>query len=187
MFPTTLKTERLLLRPPRIEDAAALFDRYGHDPKATHFLSWKTHATVEDTREFLQSIIDPPPRARDQHWVICLKPDATPCGMITTFGRGHVIGLGYVLQKSLWGRGLVSEALATVAVAVWQEPKTWRLQAYAHVDNVGSHRVLEKNGLRHEGTARRLFFMPQVSDEPQDCVLYAQTRDDVGSADHSGR
>ncbi|CAN0345066.1 unnamed protein product, partial [Ectocarpus sp. 4 AP-2014] len=48
-FPTTLTTDRLFLRPPRIEDAEALYERYGSDPQATYYLSWKTHATVADT------------------------------------------------------------------------------------------------------------------------------------------
>lgn len=179
MFPTTLTTERLLLRTPRIEDAEALFERYSGDPQATHYLSWKTNSSVADVQAFLDSVLDPPRSNRDQHWVLCLQPDTAPCGIVTTFGRGHVVGIGYVLQRSLWGQGLMSEAVAAVLAAVWKDPKVWRVQAYAHVDHLGSQRVLEKCGLRPEGTARRLFFMPQIGEEPQDGALFAKTRDDV--------
>jgi RimJ/RimL family protein N-acetyltransferase len=102
--------------------------------------------------------------------------------MITTFGSGQLVALGYVLQRSLWGRGVVPEALRAVAAEVWRDERTWRLQALVHVDNVASQRVMEKCGLLREGVLRRRFVMPQLGDEPQDCALYAQVRDDLNEA-----
>lgn len=179
MFPATLTTERLLLRPPRLADADALYERYGCDPEATRFLSWKTHASVDDTLAFLDLVLNPAPNNRDQHWVLCVAGDASPCGMMTTFGAGRSVALGYVLQRSLWGRGYTTEALRAVAAEVWRTNPTWRLEALAHVENIGSHRVLEKAGLRLEGVLRRRFVMPQLGADPQDCRIYAQVRDDV--------
>ncbi len=179
MFATTLTTERLVLRPPCVEDAGAIFERYASDPLVTRYLSWRTHQSVEETRAFLNQITNPPIDNHDRQWVIGFEGDSLPCGMITVFGSGQLVGLGYVLQRSLWGRGVMPEALRAVAAEVWRDERTWRLQALAHVDNVGSQRVMEKCGLRREGVLRRQFVMPQISDEPQDCALYAQVRDDL--------
>lgn len=179
MAATTLTTERLVLRPPNFEDAAAIFERYASDPEVTRYLAWKTHASIDDTLEFFHLILNPPAGNHDRHWAICFDGDPIPSGMITAFGAGRVVTLGYVLQRSLWGRGVMSEALRAVAAEVWRDQRTWRLQAYAHVDNIGSRRVMEKCGLRREGVLRRRFVMPQIGDEPQDCALYAQVRDDL--------
>ncbi|TWT97028.1 ribosomal-protein-S5-alanine N-acetyltransferase [Botrimarina colliarenosi] len=179
VFPATLTTDRLVLRPPRLVDAQANFDRYASDPQATRFLSWKTHASVRDTREFLARIVSPEEKNRDQHWAICVAGETLPSGMITTFGEGQIVALGYVLERRWWGQGVMTEALLAVTKCVWKDDRTWRLQALAHVENVGSHRVLEKGGLRLEGTLRRRFVMPQRGSEPQDCRIYAQVRDDL--------
>jgi [ribosomal protein S5]-alanine N-acetyltransferase len=179
MFATTLTTERLVLRPPRVEDAAANFERYTSDPEVTRYMSWKTNTAVDESAAFLRSITDPESPPSDQHWAICFEGDPLPCGMITVFGSGQLVALGYVLRRSLWGQGVMPEAVRAVAAEVWRDERTWRLQALAHVDNVASQRVMEKCGLRREGVLRRRFVMPQIGDEPQDCALYAQVRDDV--------
>lgn len=179
MFATTLTTERLVLRPPRVEDAAAIFERYANDPEVTRFLSWNTHASVDETFAFLSQITTPSADNHDTQWAICFDGDPLPCGMITVFGSGQLVGLGYVLQRSLWGRGVMTEALRAVATEVWRDERTWRMQGLAHVDNVGSQCVMEKCGLRREGVLRRRFVMPQIGEAPQDCALYAQVRDDL--------
>jgi ribosomal-protein-alanine N-acetyltransferase len=179
MFATTLTTERLVLRPPRIEDAPANFERYTSDPEVTRYLSWKTNTSVEESAEFLRSITDPETPTGDQHWAICFDGDPLPSGMITAFGSGQLVGLGYVLQRSLWGRGVMPEALRAVAAEVWRDERTWRLQGLADVDNIGSQRVMEKCGLRLEGVLRRRFVLPQLGSEPRDCCLFAQVRDDL--------
>ena len=179
MFATTLTTERLVLRPPRVEDAPANFERYTSDPEVTRYLSWRTNTSVEESAEFLRSITDPEKPTGDQHWAICFEGDPNPCGMITTFGSGQQVTLGYVVQRDRWGLGIMPEAVRAVASAVWRDERTWRLQALAHVDNIASQRVMEKCGLRREGVLRRRFVMPQIGDEPQDCALYAQVRDNL--------
>lgn len=180
MFATTLTTERLVLREPRPDDAQALFDRYASDPQATRFLSWETRTHADQVREFLEAERAKAPDQRDQHWVLCLKGDDSPWGMATAFhAPRHVVPLGYVLSRQQWGRGLMTEAVREVVRQAWADPQVWRVTAYAHVDNVGSHRVLEKCGLVREGVSRRLFVLPQLGAEPQDCVRYAAVRDDV--------
>lgn len=180
MFPATLTTDRLVLRPPRVEDASAVFERYGSDPDVTRYLSWRTHASAEDAAEHLRKVTGAEGPCPDTHWAICYGGDPLPSGMITVFGSGALVGLGYVLRRSLWGRGVMTEALGVVAAAVWADPRVWRIQALAHVSNIGSHRVMEKCGLVREGVLRRRFVMPQLGPDPQDCRLYAQVRDDLG-------
>ena len=113
MFPPTLTTERLVLRPPRLEDADALFERYARDAEATRYLSWKTHESVDEMREFLSEELAKEGKQRDTHWVICRAGEDDPWGMATAFAAsGRLVALGYVLARSLWGQGLMTEAFA---------------------------------------------------------------------------
>lgn len=45
MLPSTLETARLVLRPPRMEDAAAIFEGYAQHPEVTRYLTWKPHTS----------------------------------------------------------------------------------------------------------------------------------------------
>lgn len=181
MFPTTLTTERLHLRPLRIDDADALFEHCSSDPEVTRWMSWRTNESVEETREFLRGVTDPETTGQPPWghvWGICVEDDR-PSGTIGVLPRGARVELGYVLARGLWGRGLMTEATTALCTALWENPKLWRIQAYCSPNNPGSARVLQKCGFRREGLARRMHVLPQISDEPQDHDLYALIRDDA--------
>jgi ribosomal-protein-alanine N-acetyltransferase len=179
MITTTLTTERLLLRPPRLEDAVAMFQRYTCDPEVTHFLTWSAHESVAQTIEFLEgkwSLNAVPPKCR---WVICVDGDEAPCGMISAARNDHAFELGYALSREQWGRGVMTEATKLVTSALLLDPTVWRVVAHTHIDNVGSQRVLEKAGFRREGLIRRALKIARTGDTPQDGYLYACVRDDL--------
>lgn len=177
MFPKTLTTDRLVLRRPRLEDAEALFERYTSDPEVTHFLTWPTHRSIDETIAFLRSKWSPTdPKSR---WAICIDGDEAPSGMISAIHDGSTRTLGYALGKNQWGRGVMTEATRLVVDALWQDPAVWRIEAHTHVDNVSSQRVLEKAGFQREGVLRRAFKIARCRDTPQDAVMYSQIRDDL--------
>jgi RimJ/RimL family protein N-acetyltransferase len=180
MFPTILTTERLVLRPPTVDDAEAFFERYTSDPDVTRYLSWRTHATVEESRAYLAGIPDRAAAKGETERAICVEGDPRPCGMITTWKSDFRVGIGYVLAQSQWGKGIMTEALRAVLDLTWSDESVWRVSAYCHPENVGSARVMEKCGMKLEGRTRRTFVMPQLGDEPHDALLYAMTRDDLG-------
>lgn len=60
----------------------------------------------------------------------------------------HTYELGYVLEPAAWGKGLASEIVGAIVYGwgdVWVRPG--KVAAYAETNNVGSGRVLVKNGL----------------------------------------
>ena len=52
-MPPTLETERLRLRPFRLDDAEAMFAGWTGDDEVTKYLTWPTHKSVEDTKALL--------------------------------------------------------------------------------------------------------------------------------------
>lgn len=51
--PPTLRTARLLLRRPVLDDAPTIMQRFAADPEVTRYLSWPLHRSVEDSRAFV--------------------------------------------------------------------------------------------------------------------------------------
>ena len=48
-----LETERLIMRPWRIEDAPALY-KYASDPKVGPIAGWPVHTSIENSREIIR-------------------------------------------------------------------------------------------------------------------------------------
>lgn len=51
--PKEFQTARLLMRPPEMSDAEAIFERYAQDEQVTKYVVWSPHPTIETTREFI--------------------------------------------------------------------------------------------------------------------------------------
>ena len=113
--PERLESNRLVLRRPRPDDAAAIFARYANDVAVTRYLAWPRHQTVEQTRAFLAF--------SDSEW------EAWPAGpyLIESRESGELLGstgfgfeapdraaTGYVLARDAWGKGYATEALTTL-------------------------------------------------------------------------
>ena len=62
--------------------------------------------------------------------------------------------LGYWLGEALWGRGIMSDAVAAVTEYGFRELRLMRIFALPFAHNRASHRVLEKAGYQREGVLR---------------------------------
>jgi RimJ/RimL family protein N-acetyltransferase len=170
VFPETISTTRLILRPVTAGDAQAIFDTYAQDADVTRYLTWRPHRSIEDAHTYVQT---------------CLAARSACTYMIVLRATGRVIGAfdlrktgpakldyGYVLGRPFWGQGLMTE------VVDWalRQPAVWRIGAAVDLDNVGSIRVMEKAGLQREGVFRRWLIHPNISDIPRDCLIFSRTR-----------
>ena len=175
--PQRFTTGRLRLRPVTVADAEALFDAYAGDPQATRYLSWRTHETVAETREFLAGAQASWHDDSEWIWVLLLRPEERPIGAIGAVDTPHGIEIGYVLGVDWWGRGLMSEALDQIMAWFQLQPDVHRVWAYCAVDHVRSARVLERSGMTYEGTLRRWVVLPNLADGPCDARVFSWVRE----------
>jgi [ribosomal protein S5]-alanine N-acetyltransferase len=177
-LPPTIQTERLVLRPPRLEDAPAMFAAWTQDAEVTRYLTWRPHSAVTDTEAFLAEAIAAWSGDTRVPYVIASRERLdVPIGVLEVrFEPRIAASIGYVLQRSEWNRGVMTEAARAVVDQLLALPDLWRVWAYCDVDNVGSARVLAKAGMQHEGTLRRAMLHPNVSAEPRDVHVYARVR-----------
>jgi len=153
----TLSTPRLTLRPFTDADAEDIF-AWASDARVTKFLSFRPHESIAETREALAG------------WIADQESDDF-YGWAIVFG-GRVIGriktdyvsrrhrrceLGYYLGHDYWGLGLATEALRCVLGYLFNEAGMNRVEAIYEPENPASGRVMEKCGLKREGTLRQFF------------------------------
>jgi ribosomal-protein-alanine N-acetyltransferase len=168
-------TERLILRRPRIDDAAAVFERYASDAEVSRYLAWQLHQSAEMTRAFLEFSDSEWNRWPAGPYVIESREDGRLLGGTgLSFETSYRASTGYVLAKDSWGQGYATEAVRAM-VDVSQSAGVVRLYALCHVDHDKSARVLEKTGFEREGVLKRYLEFPNLAPGvPSDVFCYAR-------------
>ena len=172
--PETIKTDRLLLRKPSIEDASDIFERYASDAEVTHYLAWPTHKSLDDTHAFLEFSDTEWDRWPAGPYLICSLADG---GLLGSTGLAFEVPFrattGYVLARDSWGQGFATEAVLAMR-RMAADLGVQRLYAMCHPEHWPSRRVLEKGGFSFEGTLRRFSEFPNLNPGvAEDVVSYA--------------
>jgi [ribosomal protein S5]-alanine N-acetyltransferase len=171
-----IKTERLLLRKPRLDDVHAIFDGWAQDQEVTRYLTWRPHERIEQTQEFLQGCIRAWEGETRFPYMLTLRTSAQVIGMIDPRIEGPKVGIGYGAARAHWGKGYVTEATRAIVEWAFQQPSIYRVYATTDVENIASRRVLEKVGMQCEGILRKYILHPNISDIPRDSYMYAITK-----------
>jgi RimJ/RimL family protein N-acetyltransferase len=142
----TMKTERLLLRPFRPEDAAAVAAAVANYDVSRWLAVVPFPYSLADAAVFVVS----PAAAARRTWAIC--DGSGIVGAVSVDGE-----LGYWLVRNAWGRGYGTEAARAAMGAAFADSTRTGLEASHMVGNDRSARVLEKLGFRPTGMERRHF------------------------------
>lgn len=162
----TLTTRRLILRAPRVSDAAALV-------AAGSLLMSEGEASVQ-----LSQMASEAEKPFGFHWV--LELDGIAVGRIKGWEVNTYNGfvqLGYDIAPSLRNRGLMTEAVGAVVRYLLIEAEANRVYCSIREENAASRHVCEKNGFRFEGLLRQHYAR---KDGGYDNVcVYGLIRDDM--------
>ncbi|USG68386.1 GNAT family N-acetyltransferase [Brevibacillus ruminantium] len=83
--------------------------------------------------------------------------------------------LGYLLDQSYNGQGIMTEAVGQVVRFAFTEGQLHRVQAAVMPHNLGSIKVLLKNGFRQEGLSLRYL---QINGVWEDHLIFARTAEE---------
>ncbi|QIK69900.1 GNAT family N-acetyltransferase [Erysipelothrix sp. HDW6C] len=153
-----IETNRLLLRALNPSDAADMYE-YASDAETTYYLSFDAHQSIQDSEYAIREIfMKRPENESPESFAIVLKDSGK---MIGTCDFWKVAGdetyeMGYILNKSYWGKGIMSEAARAVLKFAFNDFGVRRMVLRHHADNVGSRKVAIKQGFVYEGTTRRV-------------------------------
>ena len=151
----TLETDRLTLRRYTVDDAAAMYINWASDGEVTKYLTWPTHPDSGVTRVVLETWVEQ--YAEDGFYNWGIVHDGVLIGNIAVVNASENderAEIGYCIGRAWWGKGIMTEALRAVLDFLFGEVGLHRIVLRHDVDNTGSGRVMEKNGLVREGTLR---------------------------------
>jgi ribosomal-protein-alanine N-acetyltransferase len=148
-----LETERLLLRPLGVADAAVLGRLFMGDWEAIKQTGRMPYPPREAA---LRDWIAAQEAPASHTFLVLRRHDCEPLGGIGFGGEGDLAELGYALGRLHWGQGYATEAVRAM-IAHARQVGFARLEAFSFVENPASARVLEKAGFTYLGVVRRRY------------------------------
>jgi len=153
----TLKTERLVLRPFELSDAPRVQLLAGDRDVAAMTLLIPHPYEDGIAEAWIGSHQEHFENGQEIVFAITRKASAELIGAIGLVPNPHhdLAGLGYWLGKPYWNEGYCTEAARAVLHYAFTELRLNRVQAHHFSHNPASGRVMQKVGMRHEGTLRQ--------------------------------
>ncbi|WP_172253514.1 GNAT family N-acetyltransferase [Saccharibacillus deserti] len=169
---TTIRTERLILRDPVLEDWAAIHE-YSSDPDVVRHSMWGPN-TEEETRGYVAQMIEmrqEQPRT-SYELVVTLKDGGELIGGCGIHKAGFNAEIGYTFNPRFWGSGYASEAAFALLRMGFEELGVHRIYATCRPANEASANVMKRIGMQREGRMREhLFFKGAFHDSELYSIL----------------
>lgn len=153
----TLETERLKLRRFTSDDAHDMFKNWASDQEVTRYLMWSSHRNIEDSKAYIESLIDGYSLPSTYNWGIEFKKVNQVIGSIGVVRCNdeiECVHIGYCIGREWWNKGITSEAFSAVIKYLMDEVKVNRIESRHDPRNPNSGKVMEKCGLKYEGTLK---------------------------------
>lgn len=179
-----LKTDRLTLTPPSLDDAESLLDYYQRN--RLHFQPWEPRRddgfyTLASMRARIAAMNGTMQQQQALH-LLLRKHGSTEiigeCGF-TNIVRGpfQACHLGFSICQSHQGQGMMQEALRCAIGFVFGTLGLHRVMANYRPENQRSHQLLARLGFEQEGRARAYL---KIDGEWRDHILTALIKDAAG-------
>jgi ribosomal-protein-alanine N-acetyltransferase len=151
-----LEGERVLLRRLRVSDASEMYD-YARRESVTRYLLWSPHPDPEHTRQYLSYVQGRYRVGEFYDWAIVDKASGKmigTCGFPMISEANNSAEVGYVLHPDFWGKGYATEVLRILLSFAFKTLGLHRVEARCFEEHAASRRVMEKCGMRYEGSLR---------------------------------
>lgn len=147
----TLHTERLLLRRPRLDDAAEMHAILGN-PEAMRYWSTLPHADPAQSAAWVADTIAAVAAGTCDDFFVELDG-----AVIGKCGLWHGDEIGFLFAPAVWGKGYAREALAAVIAHAFGTRGLSQIRADVDPRNERCLRLLTALGFRETGRAERTF------------------------------
>jgi [ribosomal protein S5]-alanine N-acetyltransferase len=157
-FPS-LTTNRLQLRQIQSSDADALFAILS-DPQVTQFYGHEPHQSIDETKALIAQIQFRYLKRDGLRWGITLHGEEKllgSCGFHRFGPDFHRVETGYELDRSFWGKGIMTEAMTAILTYGFTDLNLHRIEAIIDIANDRSKALLLKLGFTYEGNLRQRY------------------------------
>jgi len=159
-------TARLRLRRAEMDDLAAIHAVLS-DAQAMRYWSTPPHATLEQSRVWLASMVAASPSESDD---FLIEYEGRVIGKV---GCWRMPEIGFILHSDFWGKGLAREAIGAAIEHILATLPVEAIIADVDPRNAASLRLLTRLGFVETGRAARTM---QVGEEWCDSVYLARRR-----------
>ena len=153
-----LETDRLILRRYVSEDAAAMYKNWASDSEVTKYLMWQAHSSEAVSQSIINEWLKEYSNDNYYHWAIVLKENGNePIGDIAVVHMNKDVSMmhiGYCIGRTWWHQGITSEALKAVMDFLFDVVDVNRIESRHDPRNPNSGKVMQKCGMKYEGTLR---------------------------------
>lgn len=147
-----IETERLILRPWKIEDAEELY-QLAKDERVGPIAGWSVHKSISESEETIKTVLSDP-----ETYAVFLKEQAQVIGSIglmkpkSPFIKENEMELGYWIGVPFWKKGYAAEAAKAIIDYGFTELNLNAVWAGYYDNNLKSKRVQEKCGFLYQLT-----------------------------------
>ena len=173
--PVTIRTDRLVLRPYRLEDAPrlhALIDNWN----IARMLTRVPHPYPAELAASWIATHDAERAAGQSHFAMEADGELVGATGLHVEDTGD-IETGYWIGEPYWGKGYATEGARAMLEYGFAQLRLEQITAGHFVDNPASGRVLTKCGFRYTGTGQRFSL---ARDALVDCREMIVRRQDIG-------
>lgn len=143
-----LETDRLRLRTLQIDDYSFIKALVNTEGWIT-FIGDRKVITDEDSKNYIQKITD---NTNITYWVVCLKENDTPVGLVTFIKRDYLEfpDLGFAFLPEHGKKGYAFEAASSIVEKLKSEGVHQHILATTNPENSKSIALLKKLGYEYE-------------------------------------
>lgn len=159
----TIVTDRLILREFNINDADDMY-KWASNPEVVKYLSYYPHKNLKETKAILKGWIREYNNPAEYNWAIVYN-DAVigNISVVLQDDACYSCHLGWQIDVPYWNKGIMTEAAGAVVEYLFDKVGYDRITSGHDTRNIGSGRVMEKIGMKLEGTFRRCCYQKDGS------------------------
>lgn len=169
----SLEGKNVCFKPLSINDVKEIHS-YASDEEVSRFIGWNLMNTLDETREHIETMLKRESAGTHLYASIILKLTQEIIGtaMIFNFDQNaNHAEIGYVFHKEYWGKGYGTESVALMSDFAFESLNLHRVHASVVDVNIGSARILAKNGYELEGRLKDHYF---IEDKYYDALLFGK-------------
>ena len=153
----TIETSRLTLSSLKDSDAEDIFEIFS-DKQVMQFYDLLPFETLDRAKEQVKFFTNGYEQKQMIRWGIRYKENGKligTCGFFAFNEDAEKAELGYELNSSYQGKGIMTEAISEALAFLFKQTTVNRVEAYVEPENIPSQKLLEKLGFTKEGTLRK--------------------------------
>jgi ribosomal-protein-alanine N-acetyltransferase len=159
-----LFSDRLIIRDPNINDLKNHHELMSNNNVMYYLQDIKKNSIEESEDNLIKTINDI--KSKDRKYYFFIIENKISNEFIGEIGYtvldntpyGKLVDLGYFINEKYWNKGYTTEALKRVIEFAFEENDVYRIKTGCIKENIGSEKVMQKNGFIKEGEFKEYVF-----------------------------